>query len=87
MLDIINETYNYVESGDYGNLSFDQFLRLAKKILPSNLNSTEILQRIFQVFTGSSDLTQLDPSIMEPISKKSQSVGASLLDFKKIKSM
>ena len=60
VLDIINETYNYVESGEYGNLTMQQFLRLTREILPSTLNSPENLKKIFAVFTGSKDISFLE---------------------------
>ena len=60
VLDIINETYNYVESGSYGNLSMDQFLSLAKEILPSTLVNPQTLKRIFAVFTGSTNIPKIE---------------------------
>lgn len=63
VLDIINETYNYVESGNYGNLTMDQFLALAKEILPSTLTNPQSLKRIFAVFTGSTNIPQIEENL------------------------
>ena len=51
-LDIINDLFNHVDSGDYGKVSLNQFTELIEVILPQAMHSTEHLQRIFGAFTG-----------------------------------
>ena len=55
--DIINETYGFVEQGNLGNLTLDEFQELCTEILPDAItfpkNSSNILKNIFNVFTGS----------------------------------
>ena len=77
VLDIINETYNYVESGSYGNLTMDQFLSLAREILPSTLVNPQTLKRIFAVFTGSTNIPKIEDS----------KEASNLLDPKRIQDM
>ena len=51
-LEIINEMYNHVVSGNYGKISLKEFKDLAQQILPRAMQSPGQLERIFSIFTG-----------------------------------
>ena len=73
-------------SGDYGDLNLEEFLRLTKEILPSTLNSPDILRKIFAVFTGSKDVALFEQGT-DPSPATKSSSQPQFLDLKKLQSM
>ena len=49
-LAIINESYNYVSIEEYGNLQFNEFLRLSQNLLPVGFRDAKKLSQIYHAF-------------------------------------
>lgn len=52
VLDVINDSYNYVSISNYGYVTFEDFQNFADQLLPPSMREKSKLLEIFNTFNG-----------------------------------